>query len=86
MGGKGLGEAVLDGTISNWLHSDHRTQNLVVPARRTGRGTEIVGAKKGQGKPIRRLALTSILKQNTAVFRPPVSIVKIVSARASAAL
>ncbi len=30
--------------------------------------------KKGQGKSIRRLALTSILKQNTVVFRPPVCI------------
>jgi hypothetical protein len=28
--------------------------------------------KKGHRKPIRRLAMTSILKQNTQVFCPPV--------------
>ena len=38
-----------------------------------------VPIKKGQGKSIHRLALSSILKQNTRVFRPPVLVVRIVS-------
>jgi hypothetical protein len=34
--------------------------------------------KKGHGKPIRRLAMTSILKQNTLVVScPPVTFVRI---------
>lgn len=43
--------------------------------------------KKGQGKSIRRLALTSILKQNTlGAFRPPVIVTQQVSAKTVAAL
>jgi hypothetical protein len=32
--------------------------------------------KKGHGKPIRRRAMTSILKRNTVVFRPPGKLVE----------
>ena len=42
--------------------------------------------KKGHGKPIRRLAMTSILKRNPRVSRPPDQCASGISVRASKAL